>query len=400
MSRLFVRAVGLGAWIQRRPLIVLALAGGAACGDNDFGEGPHTAMPSVISAGGPVLAAPRWAAITFPDDPLASDLDQFLTTLATSNYWKTAVSEYGVGAATAIPVHVSDRPPVSTDDAGIQAYLEAHLSPLASGWPAPDANTVYALYYPQGTMVTGCGVSFAAYHSDFLAMGGKRVAYAVIPRCANYGADPLEELTEFSTHEFAEAATDPYFFETPAYQTASDYAWQERANGGEVGDMCQYNPGSNLVDPELGHLVQRIWSNEEAAAGHDPCVPHPDGDVYFQAAPAATDTVTLSFSSGADVTTSGLQIPLHSTRTIDVDLFSDEPTAPIAVSALQWPSDPAVEQPADLAISWDRTSGINGETLHLTVTVNADQYWEGHEYLIVTSQVGDLQQQWPVVIAN
>src|ERR1700689_2468553 len=161
---------------------------GSGCGDNDFGEGSHTPIPHILNIGGPVLTSPRWAAITFPDDPIASDIDAFLTELGASDYWTTATGGYGVGAASMFPVHVSDSPPVTIDDAGIQSYLNAHLDPVASGWPAPDANTVYAVYYPDTTTVAFVGAalcdadSAAAYHSSFeLLSNGLQVSYAVIP---------------------------------------------------------------------------------------------------------------------------------------------------------------------------------------------------------------------------
>ena len=365
-------------------------------------EADHTPLPQVVDSGGPVLASPRWAVITFPGDPLASDINAFLTSLGTSSYWNTAVGQYGVGAASEVAVPVSDTAPATIDDAGIQQYLSAHLSPLASGWPAPDANTVYVLYYPDATTVaTTCTASLAAYHSSFI-FGTMPVSYAVIPRCGvQYNQDPLDELTALSSHELAESATDPQFPSSPAYATASDYGWQSLFGGGEIADLCQYLPGSVLVEPQLGYLVERVWSNTEAAAGHDPCVPQPDGDIFFDAAPETTDTVTLSFTKDLpDVTTPGLYIPVHSTRTVDVQLFSDGPTDPIVVSASEQPIYAAAEQPADLSFSWDRTTGSNGDTLHLTITVDADSYGEGHEYFVITSQVGDLQEPWPVVIAN
>jgi hypothetical protein len=187
---------------------------------------------------------------------------------------------------------------------------------------------------------------------------------------------------------------------SPAYYSASDFAWQARQGGGEIADMCVVTPGSVIMDSAIGSFVERVWSNSEAAAGHDPCVPHLPGDVYFQAAPAATDSVKVTFGADTVFTSSGLHIPVHGTRTVDVNLFGDGPTAPMSVTARQWPIAPAQEQPAGVALSLDHTTGRNGDTLHLTIAVNADNAGEGHEYIIVTAQVGDLQHEWPVVIEN
>jgi hypothetical protein len=349
-----------------------------------------------------VLTAATFAIITFPGDSLTGQIQQFATDLATSDYWQTVVGEYGVGPATVVNVAVADPPPLTTDDAQIQSYLIQHLLTPAPGWPPLAENTVYILFYPDQTTITDPPLCVGAlgYHSAAFAGRGKPFAYAVIPRCPDFGESALDFVTQVTSHELAEAATDPSPFAMPAYSHASDFAWQTAAGGGEVGDMCQSKPGAVRRDPDLGYVLQRIWSNAEAAAGHDPCLPHPSGDVYFQAAPDATDMITLHFSNGtADTPTSGLQIPLHATRDVDVHLFSDGATAPITVWAQEWPISPTPDTP-DLALSWDRTTGRNGDTLHLTVAVDSDHAGEGHEYFTILAQVGDLVQRWPVVVAN
>lgn len=347
-----------------------------------------------------MLTAPRWVIVTFPGDPVADDIHQFAHQLATSSYWSAAVGEYGVGPASVVDLPVTDAPPAMTDDSAIQTYLVDHLTPPAPGWPMPAENTVFVLIYPAGTTIPPLCTSALGYHSQAFLGRGKPFAYAVIPRCPDFGENALDFVTQVASHELAEAATDPLAFSMPAYRDASDIAWQSVGGGGEVGDMCAFAPGSVWRDPELGYVLQRIWSNAEAAAGHDPCVPHPSGDVYFQAAPDATDALTLHFSDGTpDTTTTGLQIPLHGTREVDVHLFSDGPTAPMTVWAAEWPFLPVADTP-DLLLSWDRTSGENGDTLHLTVVVAADHAGKGHEYFTVYAQVGDLVHQWPVVVAN
>ena len=367
----------------------------AACGDNDFGEAPHTPLPQVTTAGGPVIASPRFAVITFPGDPLASDIEQFAAQLGTSDYWSTVVSEYGVGPASVVPVRVTDPAPATIDDPGIQNYLIGHLNPVANGWPKPDGNTIYALFYPAATTFTECS-SIAGYHLEIPLPDGTYAPFLVVPRCTYNGIVPVDEVTEVSTHEFAEATTDLFPATAPAYDTASDLAWAQWRGGQELGDMCSYTYGEQVFEPALAHYVERIWSNAEAAAGHDPCVPHPSGDVYFQAAPEATDMINVTFGFGTPIASTGLHIPLHQSRTVDVQLFSDAATAPISVSAREWPINAKAEEPAGVVTTLDRTSGGNGDTLHLTITVNADNAGEGHQYIVLTSQVGDIQQSWPV----
>jgi len=364
-----------------------------------FREASHPELPQVIDEGGPVLTGPRWAVITFADDPLRGDIETFTSALATSDYWKTAVGEYGVGPATAIPVELTDASPTMVDDQDIHTFIAAHLDPLADGWPPPQAQPVYAVFYTESTMVQGACTSFGAYHSDFSLSDGTSIAYAVIPRCAYGGSVGLDDVTEVTSHELAESATDPLFYENPAYQTVKDYAWRLWQGGGEIGDMCQ-----GLIwdrDPTLGYTVQRIWSNAAAGAGHDPCAPDPSGDVYFLAAPELPDTIYVANTfgpAGAIIETPGVHVPIGSEQTIDVRVFSDQSTGPIAVSANEWPADALVQQP-DLALSWDRTTGTNGDTLHLTIGARGDEAGTGHEYLYITAQLGDATHYWPVAVS-
>jgi len=370
------------------------------CGDNEFGEAPHAPLPQVIDSGGPVTQSPRWAFITFPGDTLGGDIKSFMNDFAASDYWSTVVGEYGIGPADVAPIIVADQPPKTIDDAGIASYVASHLRPLAAGWPAPDANTVYVLFYPAETNVSGSCATFYGYHHSSTLWDGTPFAYAVIPRCPESGLDRLDFVTWIASHELAEAATDPFIFGSPAYLNATDFAWQEwNGGGGEVGDMCSFRPGSTWRDPTLGYLLQRIWSNAEASAGHDPCVPRPSGDVYFQAAPDATDPVAVSFLAGPSVSSTGLSIPVGTIRTVDVHIFSDAPTEPLTVWAEEWPIVSVSDSP-DLVMAWDRTSGSNGDTLHLTIGVQSDHAGLGHEYFIIYAQLGDLVQQWPVVIVN
>src|SRR5689334_13445643 len=63
-------------------------------------------LPTVVSLGGPVLAAPRVQPIYYAGFPHAGEIDGFLQRLAGSSYWTAIASEYGVGAPTiAASVH-------------------------------------------------------------------------------------------------------------------------------------------------------------------------------------------------------------------------------------------------------------------------------------------------------
>jgi hypothetical protein len=190
--------------------------------------------------------------------------------------------------------------------------------------PAPDANTLYAFYFPPTTTIQAFGPScygWGAYHSAQMYTDGTTpIVYAIMPDCSS--GDPamdLEGVTISSSHEIAEAVTDPNSNGIPAwYLDLSPYpdggtTQAEYRNDpwtglqfAEVGDNCESIPASNWI-LDGGTVVQRIWSKSAATAGHNPCVPVPAGEAYYN---ASTDKVLYVASVG-------------DTFTVDVSAFSD-----------------------------------------------------------------------------
>src|SRR5262249_25427179 len=145
-----------------------------------------------------------------------------------------------------------------------------------------------------------------------------------------------------------------------------NYVWAF-VPGSEVGDYCEYLDVAYQRD--VGpYQVQRTWSNAAAKAGHDPCVPAPDGEIYVAAAPVLPDSISIQGFNG-NVTTKGVTIPVGMSKTIDVKLYSDAPLTSdfFRVDAFDLTSFFGASPP-DLTFSWDRTWGRNGDTLHLTIT--------------------------------
>ncbi len=355
----------------------------AACGDNNgatnapdaaapmpdagFVEAPHGSVPQVISGGGSVLAAPVVVPIFFTGDAAEPMLEQFLTQLAASPYWPATTGEYGVGALQIMPSVVStDTPP--TTDAALQTWLSTNLATTSTaGWPVPTASTIYAVFLPDGVTITQGNAKscvsggFGGYHDEIMAT--QSIIYAVLPRCGPETADgmPLDGVTSATSHELVEASTDPHPFTDPAYVTmdADHFIWS-RIPGAELGDMCEYL--QPYIDARLvgDFTVQRTWSNASAMAGHDPCVPAP-ATPYIAAAPQLDDDIML-MTHGGTTTTKGVQVTLGTTKTIEVDLFSDAPAAAFTVDAVD------VSKTATLAFQWDRMSGVNGDRLNLMIT--------------------------------
>jgi hypothetical protein len=365
-------------------------AGGGATtgsGPSDIYPAPHPEAPQVTSPGGPVIATPKLVPVFFAgDDPaIVTALTDFADEVGATAYWTATTSEYGVGPAVSLgAVQLTDTAPAMIDDATIQTWLAGKLEQSPSDLPAAASDNVYVLYYPAGTTISlgggGGGAqlscqAFGGYHGDFqldAAHNNQHVSYAVVPRCASFGnLSGIDALTGTSSHEIIEAVTDPLPTSTPAFDQVDTphLYWERVLGGGETGDMCAQFPDAFTKFAELAYTVQRTWSNKAAAQGGDPCVPTIPGKVYFNAAPVLSDDVSTTFF-GQPVKMKGVNIPVGSSKAIDVDLFSTADTgAPFTVSAVDFAS--ALGQPAHLAFSFDKTQGKNGEVLHLTIQVNS-----------------------------
>ena len=387
---------------------LIALAVLAACGDNvklapdaappdaaapdapSFVEAPHGDVPQVQSGGGAVLAAPKIVPIFFTgDSAIQTQTEQFLAQLATSSYWTATTHEYGVGALTIEPTIVStDTPP--TSDQMLQDWLKSHLDGTHADWPVFDPNAIYSVFLPDGvTLSTPFGDScsaFGAYHDEVAGANNTKIIYALMPRCQ--GGVP--SLTISSSHEFIEAVTDPHPETDPGYQLVdTNHIVWEFAPGGEVGDMCEFvgEAAQQLVGT---FYVQRTWSNLSAAAGHDPCVPVLSTP-YASAAPMLTDDASFDDGTGTPKTTKSVKIPVGMTKTIDIALYSDAPTADWTVKAID--AAQLYGSPKELSFTWDKTTGNNGDVLHLTITrVSAGM--GGSEFLISSRPSGVSDSIW------
>lgn len=256
---------------------------------------------------------------------------------------------------------------------------------------AADANTLFVLFYPAGVTITLEGVpscsGFGGYHSETTldsAHSNLVVPYVVVPNCDNTGVD---HATASASHELVEAVTDPRPFSAPAYKEvdSAHLAWSLGLGGGELCDLCAQDAASFVPLAPSGYVVQRCWSNAAAAASHDPCVPAPANQVYFNAAPNLADTITLFGKP-----TTGVAIPTGTSRTIPVTLFSDAATnGPITATAID------LTGANGLSFAFDNTSGLNGTALNLTITKNIP----GGALFVVRATVGTTSHFWLGAVA-
>src|SRR5262249_40373050 len=170
------------------------------------------------------------------------------------------------------------------------------------------------------------------------------------------------------------------------------YVWAY-VPGAEAGDYCEY---LDVAYQKLvgNYMVQRTWSNAAAAAGHDPCVPSPPDQVYVGAAPVLTESGTIQGFNG-NVTTKTVTIPVGMSKTIDVQLYSDDQTDDFTVDAIDLASYFGGGA-AELTFAWDKTTGHNGDTLHLTITrKSAGQFIpDGSEFIVTTAVGMETRNMW------
>jgi hypothetical protein len=120
--------------------------------------------------------------------------------------------------------------------------------------------------------------------------------------------------------------------------------------------------------------------------------------VYFNAAPVMSDEVVATVFD-YQYGTLGVKVPVGATRTIELDLFSDGDTGgPFSVDVEN--AGPYFgDFQSDVTLDVDSFGGENGQTLHLTITVNEPGPGNAETFLI-TSTLGATQNQWLGVIGN
>ncbi len=365
----------------------------------------HTPMPLVDYNGGRVLANPKIVTVTFANDDaqMVSRMQQFGDIITTTPWWTAVSAEYcqqpgnkpciGPGSSGGHVV-INDPPAAVYNDSSqggasdLQDFIKAHITGtsgdggITADFPPPDDNTLYVIYFPDGVTINLDGSAscstFGAYHNTTIAPNANNVMtfapYAIIPRCGT-----KESTTTVSaSHEIIEATTDPDIGQNSISYYMTNQLWA--IAGGEVGDLCEGFGSTGTTTTESTFVVQRSWSNKSAAAGHDPCVPIPSGSVYFNAAPRQAKVVLPK--AGA-------------TAVLDIDAFSDAPTDPWTVSAIDFAQ--FQQGTAMLSFSFDKTTVQNGDHIQLTVTATSAMPSGGDEFVIVSKDANGNRHSWPVL---
>lgn len=225
--------------------------------------------PRLTYRGGALLSACEvfvvfWGAAWNAGTPqaLTSQLASFFQFVLTSPLLDQ-LAEYDVPAYTighgrfvGSTVIASPEPGASVSDAAVRQFLLQQVA-AGSAVPAPTPNRLYFVYLPPGTAVVQGGAkscrAFCGYHDAIADATHGEVFYAVMPypNCTGClgGLAVLDALTSTSSHELAEAITDP----------VPGQGWYDDSQG-EIGDICAWKT------KVLGaYTVQLEWSNHDGA---------------------------------------------------------------------------------------------------------------------------------------
>ena len=238
------------------------------------------ALMTVTYHGGALLTAVEAQAVYLGGDwnstsalqTQTGQLDQFLSTLVNSPYMDMLTNAgYNVGRGTTTAgaidnVTLSKVASVGVTDAQIQGFLQSMIT--AKQVQAPDANRLYVVYVEPGVVVhdgsDASNTTFLGYHGAF---GGTNsngqaadIRYDVLPYpgAPNFSsqsqgfASDFDELTAVTSHELAEAATDP----DVDYKTLG---WYDDNLNGEIGDIVTT---STVMS---GYVVQELVDQNDNA---------------------------------------------------------------------------------------------------------------------------------------
>ena len=371
----------------------------AAADPSEAGGAPT--FPQLVNRGGPVLTSPKLVPIFFPGYDFTTQVTDFVSKVGATDYWKANTAEYGAGMATGgTPAMMNEAAPAMITDQGIQTWLIKQASMGTLG--TLDTQAIYTVYYPSTTVVsmgggTSC-VDFGGYHSNFDYFT-TNYAYAVIPECTNFKTlKGIDMVTGASSHEFVEAATDPFPNSTPAFagEDLQHVAWEFFSVGGENGDMCAQNATAFYKPAGFAYTVQRAWSNAAAALGHDPCVPAIPSLPYFNSVPRLPDMVSLHAMLPEPVP--GILMGQGASRTIELDLFSEAPTSgPWTITGQD--ENTRAKGTQLLEFTFDKPSGVNGDKIMLTIKV-LELGASGTEAFLLTSQLGDQRAFWAGIVST
>ena len=254
--------------LSRTALFGACAAAIIGCGTDTEPSTPTTGnpkFPMLVNEGGHLLSPLRLVTVVAANDSLRDSLFAFTEALPASQWWPAVAIPFGVSpTATAFTV---TGPPIAPGTqmtlSDVTAYVQA--AAVDSAGYATDGRTVYTIFLPPGVSCVSPCPTYSAFHRPF----GTFDAVAVVSR----GQGGMTSMTLDASHEIIESATDPELnawklVSAPRPWLASPWALDDGGTFEENADMCE---GTRYLDG--GFYYQRVFSNQAAALGGDPCVP-------------------------------------------------------------------------------------------------------------------------------
>ncbi len=255
--------------------------------DGDIGE-PAATLTAGSSAyaltyyGGPVLQNAAVYVIYWGGRSkisLASQIEGFYAAATTSEWYKV-MSQYSttspaqkLGYGSLIGSYsYANAPTTGVNGTLIGSTLKSFI--INGIVPPPTANSYYVFHFAPGITVNALGsdscVYWCAYH-DTLSYSGMKIAYGVMPHMGNSGCNGgrcggrsnlFESTTVVSSHELAEAVTDPAVGLANVY--GPPLGWYNYYNG-EIGDICNAQTSTITAKDGTSYAIQKIYSNIDGA---------------------------------------------------------------------------------------------------------------------------------------
>jgi hypothetical protein len=337
-----------------------------------FQTAPHTPMPMVIPHAGKVLAHPVLVTVTFDDDTNAAMWKSLGDSIVTSAWLTTVGADYGVSTGSHAGMYSIGPAPATIDYAGVQSTIEAKIND--GTLPAPTAGGdehVYMLYVPRKVTLSQDLANEYGHHGMGTAKGVS-IAYAV---CLDptWNTNEIPGITSTAAHELIEAATDPYNSPNDGWYVDPPLPDPWWLIAGEVADLCD---GEALIQSN-GFAVQRSYSNTEAAAGKNPCVPEDPDDSWYD---VSADPVTMP------------TIPAGGSATFTLTGWSTSQIADWSVS--EYTADYSDILDTDMNPTFSATTINNGKTVMFTLHAPATATSGQHGGVYILS--GALMRPWPV----
>jgi hypothetical protein len=249
------------------------------------------------------------------------------------------------------------------DDTQIQAELKAQVS--ANNLPRPDANTLYAVYFPDGKVITQggstSGVDFCAYHGTVAASNSlPELYYSILPGFGSAGFNgggcgsgtEFQNVTSVSSHEMVEAATDAEV--GLATIIGRPLAWYDNTNG-EIGDICNGQQQAIVGGDGRTYTVQQQWSNaQQGCVVSGPTV----NDFSLSASPAS---VSVS-QGGGGTSTISTAVATGSTESLSLSVSG----LPAGATASFSPASVSTGSSSTLTISTLSSTPVGSGTLTVT----------------------------------